>query len=74
MAPEFVLTSKVSIKQIVELVSFCHSFISNLTTLLVAQTEEATCSSVVVLVHIKIMSVPKDNKDENTTDGATDLL
>ena len=51
--------------------SFHLSFISNLTTLL-AQTEEATCHSVVVL---KVMPVPMDNEDsEDSADGATDLL
>ena len=51
--------------------SFHLSFISNLTTLL-AQTEEATCHSVVVL---KVMPVPMDNEDsEDSADGAADLL
>ena len=69
--PEFALTSKASIEQIVELVSFRLSFISYLTTLL-AQTEEATCRSVVVL---EVAPVPKDNEDgEDSADGAADLL
>ena len=56
---------------ITKLVSFHLSFISNLTTLL-AQTEEATCHSVVVL---EVMPVPMDNEDsEDSADGATDLL
>ena len=66
--------SKASIEQIVELVSFHLSFISNLTTSL-AQTEEATCCSVVVFACIENTPVPKDNEDgEDSADGTADLL
>ena len=66
--------SKASIEQIVELVSFHLSFISNLTTSL-TQTEEATCCSVIVFACIENTPVPKDNEDgEDSADGTADLL